>query len=1324
MKLIISFVCLLAFACPFVSHGQTGPGFWRPPVHQFDLVDQGFQPIAYTISQGTDGRIFAGGSEGIIEFDGSSWRKLPMSVPARSTVHSLQASADGTVYFGGQGEFGYIGEDESGTSIPVPLNGVLKETIPFTTTFWDISEKAEGVYFLADSMLVRVQGEQSAIWHARVPFSRMYAPDSDVFIIDINGIVHRLVDDQLVPVLDFEGVIEDFITFILPAPGSALWMGTYGGKIFRWQPGTPPERFELEGASYFAEHLLEGADSFPDGSFFLRSWRKGGRWYDATGRLMGTFDDDRFPIDLEQINEAFEDADGNTWYATSRGLMIMDRSSPMHEYASVLPSDAEATAVIMHKGVPTFGIGEDIWSVSENRDGDPDLRHLIHMDGRVQDLSSFGDLLFAKTNNEWMSLDTGHPEPIGFEGGQLRSARINGDSWLIAGGASGISIYSASDQGSPIALQRTVSPDYSVEDFAIDSRGVLWGLISPAGIVRADLSTHDDVVLTWFEGVDYSESLTGVATFEERVVLSSSSGIVMPRLADGVLSLEEWTAPLPEPFGMPIWVNTLSDSTLIVGVEGGAAVLDQQGFSATLIPGSKGLQTVVSDRTNGTSSGWGIRDGIPVRLDLMNRLSGPLPRRPRFRRVVANGSLQSVHGDSVHVSLSRAVNTLRFDFASATFSAEPEMRYSTRVDPLDDSWSEWSMEPRLDLVRLAPGDYEVAIRARSATAAVSLPLKATFTVRGPWYQTLGTWILWVGLMIGGGIIGATKIQRRRIQQFRERTEELTSEVAFRTQEISAQKTQLESQAVHLRELDQAKSRFFTNLSHEFRTPLTLMAGPISEALEGRYGSLTAEGKTAFERAETNADRLNRLINQLLDLSRLESGTIQLNCADHNLSDFARKITGLFTSLAGESGVALRIQTEEEDKWANYDQDHMEKILVNLLSNAIKFTPEAGSIDVAVSASEEWALLSVRDSGIGIPEPLRQRVFERFFQVDDSSTREQEGMGIGLAMSREYARAMGGDIILDSAEGGGSLFTVRIPLASAGWKGPGVGEILSQALPDPSTGVQDSALRDRSSRSAEDAPTILVVEDNADLADYLVELLDGSYDVHVAHDGVDGFDRAMELIPDIVISDVMMPKRDGFELCRMLKADVRSSHIPVMLLTAKAQVDDRIEGFATGADAYLEKPFNARELDARIAAILDQRERLRKLFSGPLQSRSWSTESGSALSPRDREFIEQLEAIAESHFCLMDFGVDQLAHLMHLSRRQLLRKISSLTGSSPAEMILAYRLGRAAELLVSTPDSISVIAERVGFRSRSHFSKQFAASHGMPPAEYASRKQGE
>ena len=558
--------------------------------------------------------------------------------------------------------------------------------------------------------------------------------------------------------------------------------------------------------------------------------------------------------------------------------------------------------------------------------------------------------------------------------------------------------------------------------------------------------------------------------------------------------------------------------------------------------------------------------------------------------------------------------------------------------------------------------------------------------------------------------------------------------------LFVQSEQLGARRREVAALLEARSRFFQDVSHELRTPLTLIVGPVARLLDG--DALAPDVRAELDLVRRNAERLRRLVGGLLDLARAEAGHLPLRAAPRDAAAFVRGLVGTFRSLADERGVALAFTAAAEPLPAVFDADKLDAVVVNLVSNALTFTPPGGRVDVHVGADADRLTLDVTDTGAGIAAADLAHVFDRFRRAR-AAEGHAPGTGLGLSLVREFARLHGGDVAATSTVGQGSRFHVWIPRGEVaeGERGRGRGEEGTSAstvgqvgattwelapLPAPSAPFSPSPYPPPSS----DLPVLLVVDDSPDVRAFVRRVLDGLGVIEEAEDGLDGLERARALVPDVVVTDVMMPGLDGIGLARALREDPALDHVPVVALTARAGEEARLEGFRAGVDDYLAKPFAPRELRARVENLLARQARLRVRFGGalaPVPGRAGAPEPIAAspveVTSADAAFLARAHAAVEAALADDAFGVDAFADAVGLSRRQLERKLRVVAGVSPNEYVRLLRLSRAARLLDGGFGNVSEGAYAGGFPNPSYSARVFREHYGVAPSERARSENG-
>ncbi len=653
-----------------------------------------------------------------------------------------------------------------------------------------------------------------------------------------------------------------------------------------------------------------------------------------------------------------------------------------------------------------------------------------------------------------------------------------------------------------------------------------------------------------------------------------------------------------------------------------------------------------------------------------------------------NTTTQEIKGISYkeQVTLKYRQNNFSCRFAALSYRNPSKNQYAYQLAGQNKDWIHIANKNELTFSNLAPGRYTLRVKGSNNDGIWNEEGAALkIHILPPWWLSL-----WAkagyGLLTTFLLFGVYRFQLRR-------------------------KLSLE-EAKRLKELDQVKTKLYTNITHEFRTPLTIIQGTAEQEIH-QNGQITAEHN--LQNAQTiqrNSAQLLTLVNQLLDLRKLESGQLALQWIQDDIIQYLKYLTESFHSHAENKGLQLHFLSEINQLEMDYDPDKLLYIVSNLLSNAIKFTPAGGNIYFQVSADipNTQLVLKVKDTGIGIEEAELPKVFDRFYQIDDSVVRKQEGSGIGLSLSKELVNLMGGQIEVNSQLGKGSVFSVSLPISQNAQKQKVNREdVYRKTLGFATPPVLSNGMKEKK-EVLSDFPLVLIIEDNPDVVRYLTSCLDQQYNLLTAQNGQIGIQTALDMVPDLIISDVMMPEKDGFEVCQILKEDERTSHIPIILLTAKADIASKLEGLKHGADAYLSKPFHRDELDIRMEQLIELRKKLQERF-GSLDFEQFNVQRNSP----EEAFLLKLRQIVEENLSDSNFGMVQLCRAIGLSRSQLFRKLKALTGKSTSLVVRSIKLQKARHLLKTTDRTVTEIAYDTGFSDLAYFSKCFMEEYGENPS---------
>lgn len=631
-------------------------------------------------------------------------------------------------------------------------------------------------------------------------------------------------------------------------------------------------------------------------------------------------------------------------------------------------------------------------------------------------------------------------------------------------------------------------------------------------------------------------------------------------------------------------------------------------------------------------------------------------------------------------------------YSALEYSSPEKIRYRYRLEGYHDNWIDAGPNRSATFMKLNPGRYTFRVTASNSEGAwsdrsVSLHLQ----ILPPWWRTWFAYLAYgvvVVLMFWGYHLYSLKLMHLRM-------------------DIRAQK--LEMEKAH--EVESLKSRFFTNISHEFRTPLTLILVPLVDLIKTGRQKDWPQILEQFQLMKRSAERLLRLVNQVIDFNKIESGKLPINKKEIDLVQFTKDIVETFTPMAADKHITLEFGSNRVNCYALVDPDKIDVVIFNLLSNAFKFTPAHGEISVTVKqAAASHVEIFVKDTGPGIPVEHRDHIFDRFYHVDHPISQERQGAGIGLSLSKELIELHDGEIAVQNEKVSGACFCVRLPIGEIPMHDYGERSDVSLKKMKQAEDGNDEI---DAEISAAELPVVLIVEDDSDLRNYLRSELQTIYSILTAADGQAGLQLALEKIPDLIVSDIMMFKMDGIELCKRLKTNDLTSHIPLLLLTARSSEADHLAGLETGADDYISKPFSLEILKTRIRNLLESRRIMRERFSREVHVMPKDI----VITSLDEQFLERAIKTVEAALSDQSFDVQAFSHKMGLSRAQLFRKLKALTSETPLGFIQTIRLKRAAQLLAESQMNIAAVCFEVGFNYPSHFAKLFHAKFGFSPKEY-------
>lgn len=747
-----------------------------------------------------------------------------------------------------------------------------------------------------------------------------------------------------------------------------------------------------------------------------------------------------------------------------------------------------------------------------------------------------------------------------------------------------------------------------------------------------------------------------------------------------------------------LWVSTTRGLSRIRATGEGSALAiscrnydEQDGLQGKVFNVNAALRLKSGEMLFGGADGFNLFNPAEIRetrtppalvftgLQLFNKTIAP---GENFRgHTVLGASLPETQA----IELRYNENDFSVDFASLNFRHADKNRYEYKLEGFNKEWMLTDGKTRrISYTNINPGAYTLHVRSspedgNPTGGGISLQIR----ILSPWWATGWAYTIYVLLLIAALYLGRMAIIRRAHRRF------------------ALQNERREAQRLH--ELDMMKIKLLTNVSHELRTPVSLILSPIEDFIRK---SADEGDRRQFQLIRRNARRLLNLVNQLMDFRKMEMQELRTDPLPGELMSFLREAVQSFSDLAERKGVSLHYAAGQEPVYARFDHDKLERIVFNLLSNAFKFTPAGGKVDVSVDISPEperaWLELRVRDTGIGISPDRIGKIFDRYFQADQRSAFVSPGSGIGLAITREFVTMQQGTVEVDSVPDQGSCFTVRIPyqLVSADVKA----ETVVPEVPAHPAGDRAAA-----PRKGKRKPTVLLVEDTEDFRFYLKENLQQYYQVLEAADGESGWQKALSTQPDLVVSDITMPGMDGLSLCRKIRGNARTRHIPVILLTAMGEETVQLEGLDAGADDYLVKPFSFEIMLSRVRNLLERKAPVQWVIPKDAEPEQLSA---------DEKFMQRALEIVEKHLSDADFSVEALSRELHMNRVSVYKRIYALSGQPPIEFIRSVRLRRAADLLSKTEMNIAEVAYEVGFNNPKYFARYFKMAYHMLPSAYA------
>lgn len=1057
----------------------------------------------------------------------------------------------------------------------------------------------------------------------------------------------------------------DLITFITEDHAGAIWIGSMCSGLIRYDPVNGATTWYEESNGYPHSTSWNGFVS-RDGALWIATQESDLYRVNPIRKVFKTKKLD------SPITRFLENEDGTLWAASESGLLRLDNDGTILEKFPIRQSNGNMLEVVdIHRNID----------------------HVLLLG------TNDGVIVFDIRTEEYKPLD------LGFDGGRtikILQDQSHPDWKWITTMEGGLIKYNSSrgvikrythNKNSPA----TIASDHIIQ--LVDDANYLW-IGTRYGVSRLNKRTDS---LT-----NYLNLKCTFLFIDSRNTLwaGSENGLFRYNASANQFMLTEYhsviatdrTYGIIEDNQLNLWITTPSS---IVRIDSSREVVSQFGTQNRIKQGSILPAAIYKTAKGSILVGNQIGYYIVDPAEFNDAEKSPAVIFTEFlihvsdRSINLKNILETPVNEVAPVNLSHDQNTFSIGLMLPDYRDPEGNHFQARLLRHDDSWRDLASANSSNYFAVPPGNYIYQVRGYTTSGSV-IEKSISIVITPPWWNTWWAYstyaLIFILLLVGG----RRMIVRQELLKTKLKIEHLNFEKA--------------------KEVDRVKTSFFTNISHEFRTPLTLIKGPVQELLE-KYSN-DPRTKDKLKLIQRNSDLLLKLINQLLDLARVEAGRLMLEKSEGDVYTFIRAIANSFESFALQKGISLSVEVPVVSKVIAYDKDKVETIIVNLINNAIKFTPSGGSVHLRARVDEFELRLSVRDTGIGISKNDHAKIFERFKQV--SEAHKEVGTGIGLSLVRELVMFMGGTIDVISEQGEGSEFTLSIPVKAAIENSPEMTELTWEAVTsvDPTaqsllTDTDKSGDNQNGHQTDHGRPQILVVEDNMDVRKFIIDCLGPEFTYIEAQNGIAGLEKAQVEIPDLIVSDVMMPEMDGMQMTQKIKADIRTSHIPLIMLTARSTEDSKLQGLNTGADDYLVKPFNKAELLFKVRNSIYKQQKLRERVRAELMSSSPRIEVVS----QDERFLKNVKDKILERMNDEQLSVESLGEDIGLSRSQLLRKVTALTGMSVNELIRKLRLHRAAQLIAQEWGPVSQVAYEVGFSNLSYFSKMFKEEFGVSPSEY-------
>jgi signal transduction histidine kinase/CheY-like chemotaxis protein len=1326
LGLLIFFLSLIFQPLLAQKVSETG----LPYIQNYSPADYNAASQNWSIVQSKKGFIYVGNNNGVLEYDGVSWRTI--SLPNLNRSASLGISKDNEIYAGGENELGYLKPDIHGQLQFTSLKDKLNDDFQYVR---DISLTDEAAYFLTPKKLLAWKDDQFKVYPTESGFNLSKSIHNEVFVVENNRVVKKVKENGLETVLDLSKIFAT-ITDLVSYKENELLILTYDKGVFITHEGKV-QPLNKNTSKFLEKALARKIIKLSNGWYCIATSKEGIITIDEEGNIVKIVTKTLGLVD-NTVFQLLEDQQKGVWAATNNGISRVELLSPYSIFDDRHGVEGYVNDIYKYKGkmylanyhgVLRLGSDQSMEHHNYFTNVSPLIAATKTFSKQAIAFLELNDTLFAGTRGG-LYVYTNHKlvQQFKIESGALFQSKKNPKRMYVGlmNGLASITYRNGKwkNEGQIHGIKDDIR---KIEE---DQEGNLWLESQNDGVWKVEAESISR--LDSFQHPKVRHYKANEELPEGVLFLRSLNGQVLFNIDNDIYSYDKKhdsiikDSSVAKLFKLPGEISLkMEDKKGNVWMFAQLQKEDERRSRLTALKQENGTYLIQKNADERITQDVGVAhfpednnvvwyggSGGVIRHDLNIVGNEKLDFNSHIRKVtIQNDSMLfgGVKEAKRNTSIPFQGNIFRFEYAATSFDNESKNQYQYILEGFDDNWSAWTSETRKDYTNIPEGDYSFKVRSKNVFNHIGNEDSYSFTVLPPWYRT---W--WAYLMYGLGGIGVMALYSKwRSNELQKKNMALENTINERTREIRQKNELLNHQTEQLVQLNDSKTRLYSNITHEFRTPLTVILG-MAETLKTNVLAKRFEGADkSLEMIRRNGKNLLHLVNEMLDLAKVESGSMELNLVQTDAIPFVKYLSESFHSLAEAKKINLTVYSEINALEMDIDVNKMASIISNLLSNAIKFTSANGKIIVHLNKiktiEDKFFSIKVQDNGVGLAEDDITHLFDRFYQVDNDSSTKQEGTGIGLSLAKEFVELMNGTIEVESTLGKGSTFTVQLPVTNTAIKT--LDTKITIEPPFKKTGLNTPTepliIEENSS-----LPLALIIEDNEDVAHYLKTCLKRKYQTIHASDGNMGIEIAFKDIPDIIISDVMMPGKDGFEVCAMLKSDERTDHIPIILLTAKVTTEDRLAGLSHGADAYLAKPFNEKELFIR----LNQLVLLRKKLIDKIQKDGLNKFLAKREESPESKFLHKVIQVINEDIGNSAFGSGDLADKLLLSESQVYRKLKAITDKSTAVFIRSIRLQKAKELIETTDRTISEIAYDTGFNDPSWFSRAFKEEFGLAPSE--------